>query len=284
MRFRNILFPVDFSDACEAVAPHVRAACARFGATLTLAHFVYIPMVGYGSIDAMITLPIAEILQDAKERLDIFSKRLFPNLTVATFAVENDPAHGIIDLANSLKIDLIMMPTHGRGPLRRMLLGSIAAKTLHDAPCAVWTAAHCESQPPAKDWQHVVFAIDTDNEGARLIRIAAEMSAESRAIATLVHAVPVPIVSGDPFAGHDFTEFLLQDANNTLRQMQTNANTSLESCVRVGSVARTVSDVAAERNADLVVIGKGILPRFAGQLRSHAYAIVRDAPCPVLTI
>ena len=37
-------------------------------------------------------------------------------------------------------------------------------------------------------------------------------------------------------------------------------------------------------NADIVLIGRGALPHFAGRLRSHAYAIVRDMPCPVLSV
>jgi nucleotide-binding universal stress UspA family protein len=42
--------------------------------------------------------------------------------------------------------------------------------------------------------------------------------------------------------------------------------------------------VAEARRADLVLIGRGALPHFAGRLRSHAYAIVRDMPCPVLSV
>jgi nucleotide-binding universal stress UspA family protein len=45
-----------------------------------------------------------------------------------------------------------------------------------------------------------------------------------------------------------------------------------------------VAAVAEEDQADLVLIGRGTLPRFAGRLRSNVYAIVRDSPCPVLSI
>jgi hypothetical protein len=49
-------------------------------------------------------------------------------------------------------------------------------------------------------------------------------------------------------------------------------------------VTDVVRSAALDFHADLVLIGRGAMPRFAGQLRSHAYAIVRDMPCPVLSV
>src|SRR5258707_110280 len=43
--------------------------------------------------------------------------------------------------------DLVMMPTHGHGAFRRLLVGSITNKLLHDATCPVWTDAHIEEIP-----------------------------------------------------------------------------------------------------------------------------------------
>jgi nucleotide-binding universal stress UspA family protein len=54
--------------------------------------------------------------------------------------------------------------------------------------------------------------------------------------------------------------------------------------VSVGDVARQVARTAREQEADLVVIGRGGAPELLGGLGSHAYAIVRRAPCPVLCV
>ncbi len=58
-----------------------------------------------------------------------------------------DPAQVITAFAHTQGVDLIMMPTHGYGPFRRLLLGSVTAKVLHDAECPVWTAVHMAKAP-----------------------------------------------------------------------------------------------------------------------------------------
>jgi hypothetical protein len=61
--------------------------------------------------------------------------------------LEGDPARQIVDYAHEEKVDLIVMPTHGYGPFRQFILGSITAKVLHDADCPVWTGVHLEEAP-----------------------------------------------------------------------------------------------------------------------------------------
>ena len=66
------------------------------------------------------------------------------NLNVKRVLLYGDPAHEIVKYADSEKADLIVLPTHGYGPFRRFLLGSVTAKVLHDAQCPVWTGVHTE--------------------------------------------------------------------------------------------------------------------------------------------
>ena len=58
---------------------------------------------------------------------------------------EGDPGHAVSLYAGRHNTGLIMLPTHGYGPFRRMLIGSVASKILHDAECPVWTSAHVET-------------------------------------------------------------------------------------------------------------------------------------------
>ena len=63
---------------------------------------------------------------------------------------------------HSEQADLILMPTHGHGPFRRLLLGSVTSKVLHDAECPVWTGVHENKDRPAEPMtlKHVVCAVD----------------------------------------------------------------------------------------------------------------------------
>jgi len=286
MEFRNILFPVDFSEACEAVVPHVRSLCERFQASLTLAHFVYIPATSYAVLDASgpFLWPVQQLTENAEQRLKTFSTRFFPGLDPQILVREGDPAACISDIAASHPFDLIMMPTHGYGPLRTLLLGSVTAKTLHDAACTVWTAAHNAKQRPAEPWNRILCAIDTDEEGTTLLRKAAELSKNRKISVRVIHVVPSPTPAEDPSVDSGFSEFLVRSAETAVAQLQATSGTAFEVHVKMGAIPQVVHDEAVEWNADVVLIGRGVLPRFAGQFRSHAYSIIRTMPCPVLSV
>jgi hypothetical protein len=95
--------------------------------------------------------------------MDRFVARQFPSQVLDRVIEEGDPAHAIVDYAHKRKIDLIMMPTHGYGPFRQFLTGSVTAKVLHDARCPVWTSAHSERTSPraAAEYRNILCAVDS---------------------------------------------------------------------------------------------------------------------------
>jgi K+-sensing histidine kinase KdpD len=89
----------------------------------------------------------------------------------------------IAEYAESEHFDLIMMPTHGHGPFRRLLLGSVAAKVLHDATCPVWTSVHCQERPihvPAQP-RRIAAAVDLGPHSTSVLRWAGRLSEEFKA-------------------------------------------------------------------------------------------------------
>jgi nucleotide-binding universal stress UspA family protein len=287
MPFTNILFPTDFSERSRAIVPSVRAICDRFGSALTLLHLVQQPVMIYGAVDApvMFDFPMEELKDCARKRLAEFAANEFPGMHVKSYVNEGDPGSCIAELARAWNIDLIMMPTRGHGRFRAALLGSVTAKTLHDATCPVWTQAHCEEAGSGHtEWRSIICAIDTDPEGARLIREAAALSAGSKISVHLAHAVPQQDEAAVRFTGSEFTHFLKDQARRAIAKMQEEAGTNFGVCVEAGGIPEVVRLAALTHRADLVVIGRGVLPRFAGGLRSQAYPIVLDMPCPVLSV
>ncbi len=138
----HILFPVDFSDRCQASKGLVSSWVRRFNAKLTLLHTVQIPISAYGGPDGYpIIIDIPGIEASAKDRLGRFEIGISG---VERIVKVGDPAFETVDFAEKNGVDLIMMPTHGYGPFRSLLLGSVVAKVLHDAHCPVWTSAHLE--------------------------------------------------------------------------------------------------------------------------------------------
>lgn len=275
--FGHILFPVDFSDRCQAARPFVTSWARRFNAKVTLLHTIQIPISAYGGPDGYpLVVDVPGIEAAARYRLD--SIEFDPAERIVKVG---DPAYEIIQYAAKNGVDLIMMPTHGYGPFRSMLLGSIAAKVLHDAHCPVWTSAHTEGPPVHSEIHSVLCAIDGS---ATLIRSASELAGAFEAKLRLVHAVSIDETRPEKYLESDFRAGLVKMGREEVADIQQHAGTNLEVRVEGGRVSHVVRDTALEENADLVIIGGGKAHKTLGRLRSNAYAIIRDCPCPVLSM
>jgi nucleotide-binding universal stress UspA family protein len=289
MKFTNILFPVDFSERSRTVAPFVSALVKRDGASLTLANFVETPNMWYGAAEApgITDLNVPRMVEEAEHSLTWFARDLFPGIEVKILVEEGEPGFCIADLARASNADLIMMPTRGRGRFRAALLGSVTAKVLHDADCPVWTAAHVEMPDynASTEWRNVVCAVDATPGALPLIRYARGIAGSCQASVHLVHAVPpAPQTIPENYLNRDFEASIKNDARAAIDAMQKEAGTNFKLCIEAGSVSSVVAQAATEDKADLIVIGRGTLPQFGGRLRTHVYSIIRDAPCPILSV
>jgi len=293
MRIKSILFPMDFLDRCRAVVPHVEAAARRFGAAVTLLHMVEPVVMPYGLIEtfAFPGLQPAALAAKAEDLLDTLADSAFEGLRVRRVVETGDPASSITSLARDWGIGLIMMPTRGRGAFRAALLGSVTAKVLHDADCPVWTAAHVET--PGSDqhleWRNIVCAVSLSPESTRLIQAAHDLQQTIGlhqtigATIRLAHVVPGEEAFPQRLWNAEFENALKQQAETAIRDIQCQTGTNFEVCIETGEVSHAVAGFAERQNADLVLAGRG-RERGLARLRSHTYAIIRDAPCPVLSV
>jgi nucleotide-binding universal stress UspA family protein len=284
---KHILFPVDFSERTYGAVPFVRAMAQRFGARITLLSAVSPFWQGAsGDPSAAMLVDVEEIKRDLEARLQGALVTEFAGFQVDRVAQIGDPAEAIISFAHTQGIDLIMMPTHGYGPFRSLLLGSVTAKVLHDAECPVWTATHID-EPPALNHlaaRNVLCAIDATPKCTPLMEWAAAYARNSGGTLRLVHAVSG--IQGWPERQLDreLQESLRAQAQETIAKLQKSVGVVAPACVAVGEVAGCVREEAERHNADLVVIGRGMLHESMGRLRTHSYGIVREAPCPVLSV
>src|SRR6185437_5944190 len=124
------------------------------------------------------------ILDDLQARLDDSLLNTFAGLKVDRIAEIGDPAQEIVSFAHTHSVDLIMMPSHGYGPFRSHLLGSVTAKVLHDASCPVWTATHVAERPRRDHLacRTIICAVDGTRESVSLIRWAADIASDTGAV------------------------------------------------------------------------------------------------------
>jgi nucleotide-binding universal stress UspA family protein len=280
--FRKILFPVDYSDPCVAIVPYVTDMLQHYSADLTIVHAYGPEALAYSPLPISDHRLPEEAHALAEQRLEEFVKTHFPGRHVELFTGIGEPGGVIHDLVEREGADLVMLPTHGRGPLRRLLLGSVTAKVLHDMTVPVWTGAHLPGalRIPCKS---VLAAVDGGDESETVIRAAAALAASHEASLSLAYVLEMPPVSMETAFGPYRDDFAAA-AEGMLRQLKTKAGVDAPHAVLDGPVADAIHDEALRLNADLIVTGRGRALGAFSRMWSHLYPIVRHAPCPVLSI
>jgi nucleotide-binding universal stress UspA family protein len=135
MQAKKILFPTDFSHCSDAALPVATSLARDAGARLLIAH-VEEPPMAYGGGEMYYGMP-----DPVTEDLRAMLLRVVPpdaQVPYEHHLVVGDPAVAISDLAKSEGVDLIVMGTHGRTGLRRLLMGSVAEAIVRRAPCPVF--------------------------------------------------------------------------------------------------------------------------------------------------
>jgi nucleotide-binding universal stress UspA family protein len=144
IKLQKILVPTDFSDCSDAALRYGRALAQAFGASLHLLHVIQDPYTQPWAAEAF-PAPLGDLLDQwqaqARKRLED-SVPEADRATAVTDVQVGSPYLEVIRYAQEHQIDLIVMGTHGRGPLGHVVLGSVAEKVVRKAPCPVLTVRH----------------------------------------------------------------------------------------------------------------------------------------------
>jgi nucleotide-binding universal stress UspA family protein len=179
-----------------------------------------------------------------------------------------------------------MLPSRGMGAFRRYILGSVTSKVLHDAKCPVWTGAHLEAAPALEkiSFESIVCAVDLGVQSERALTWAAGFAKEHSSRLTIVHALPDLSALKGEYVDDEIGRSLLQNARDRIAHLQENTGARAEFVIGQGDPERVVRNAVEERDAKLVVIARGLAAAGIGRLRTQAYAIVRNSPCPVVSV
>lgn len=287
LSLRHILYPIDFSERSLAAAPFVEAFARRFGAKVTILSAVQpLTYPGMSEPGAAYYVDPESLRADLEARLAGTLTDRFQGIPVARIADVGDPGHQIVAFAHANNVDLIMMTTHGRGVFRRLLLGSVTAKVLHDAHCPVWTSAHAKDLPGKgnPEPRKILCAVDLSANAGKLIQWAADLAKALGATLRLVHSVPGTAAWPERQLNSELEQALKEKARKEIEAILAGAGLDFPLCVDPGDVAGVVAEEARGHDADLVVIGRGVIQEKLGRLRTHAHSIIRSSPCPVISV
>ena len=284
----RILVPVDFSDRSVAAVRYARNLACHFRSELTLVHVLpSIPyeMGGFEFGGVVTAYSLEDRGQEARADLDQFLADELIGQKVCRVVLEGDPSRQIVEYAHQSDVPLIVMPTRGYGPFRRFLLGSVTAKVLHDADCPVLTSVHMEEAGgleavrPTK----IICAVDMGPQSGKALGWAGQMAQEFHSELVLVHATPL----GDSHFDDAFDPEWRSTVEGRMREKLSDLAAGVHAAAIVtesGNPGDVVADTAERFEAHLVVIGRSEAGGMFGRLRANAYAIIRQSPCPVVSV
>jgi nucleotide-binding universal stress UspA family protein len=271
-RMANILLPVDFSEPCARAVRHASMLSRSFGSEVTLLHVQAAVLDFEGTRNS-----------ELKERLESFERTTLEGLSVRRLLLRgNDPARAILELERCAGIDVILMPTYGTGPFRKLNLGSVTENVLQRADCPVWTSVHLEGTLhfDRKAIRKIVCAVDRDSRARRVLAWARDFARKVGAALTLVHAI-APIHRTRENGG---SEELRRNGEAALNRRLDEFGFRADVHVGIGNVTPVVTSVTKNLNADLLVIGRSSDGSPFSSIETNSYSLIRHSNCPVVSV
>ena len=148
---KNILVATDFGEAADVAFMYGRTLARSFGATL---HVLHVTPDVYQTAFAAETFTTSS--PDLQNQIDEDARRRLTELLIdndgsspamqSELVMSNSPGLAIVEFAKHKGIDMIVMGTHGRGPLAHLMMGNVAERVVRLAPCPVLTVRHPEHE------------------------------------------------------------------------------------------------------------------------------------------
>ena len=277
----KIVLPVDFSERSFGAARYIEAIADKQNTEIHLVHVL--PPLSYemSALDVGGTV-ISELnsdrTSDLREQLEGFLKEELQPFRVHRHLLEGDPAKRIVEFAHTNHANLIVMPTHGYGLFRRFLLGSVTAKVLHDADCPVWTGVHIEAAPSPEriHFRKIMVAVDLcPAQALKAISWGSQFAEQAGAELLIAHAYPSLEGRAGEYFDPNWRNYFSDIAEQEIRKLQAKLGVNAETILDGGDVPHVICNIAQSKQADLLVIGRGIGGR---HVRTPARERLRDHP------
>ncbi|HUY82498.1 MAG TPA: universal stress protein [Acidobacteriaceae bacterium] len=279
-----ILVATDLEDDVDYLLPHAVAQARAASATLVLATVV--PAAEGSALNTTALLPAEaeESAQEARRRLgNIASLMSNAGIPCEVVVRHGSPAEVVPALAREVGAARVIVGTHGRRSVKKLLLGSVADSILHKVEAPIYTIGPQASYAaPVGKPRRILHPVSLAPGYERSARLAIEMAQYYQAEIKLLHILPRDAQSRkDEEVLADWTRAELN------RLIPEEAPLWIVSSVQVekGTVVGKILDAANEMNADLIVLGVNPGQSFwAIGEDNTAYDIIVQAGCPVLTV
>jgi nucleotide-binding universal stress UspA family protein len=286
---KHILVPTDFSDCSRLALQHAATIARLHASDLLVLHVVPPEPIVHSALEAP-TWEYDIVFNRAQEEM----KAVESDTTIAgiphEFLVQSGSLeHTLLRIIKERDISLVVLGTHGRSGIRKLILGSVAEEVFRIAPCPVLTIGPDVSPDlhTRGRFESVLFATDFSEGSRHALPYALGFAIESQAHLTLLHVLEEGSVSA--LYLHDR---LLSHAQHELERMlpeqgKLASPPSVE--VASGYAVEEILRVSRKCQADLIVMGVHKSSGLGARTSAHlpwtiAQSVVCHAHCPVLTV
>lgn len=279
---RNILFATDFSASAQAALPYGLGMARRHGATL------YTVSVVPEEISDDVQPPDPFYFwHSAETRMaKLTASEHFKGIRHEELVSEGFVSEVLSDLVGKLDIDLVVLGTHGRGGIKKLVRGSVAEEIVSRVPCAVLTVGPHARQGAGLELQlrRILYATDLLPGSARALMYALWFAEHEHAHLTLLHVLKMP--ADVPLEWPDTEREIAKKSLAQLLPPERVPSLETEFIVEIGAPAVHILKVADAEGTDLIAMG----PHHSShaQVSAHLpwvtlHQVVCHARCPVLT-
>lgn len=286
---RTILVATDFSRHARLAFEAGVGLAERAGASLHLVHALEVPLPIFEPYAVAVPAEfIGQARKAAQEHLDgLVEEARAKGLSADAHLGEVPAAPAVAARAREVGADLVVVGTRGHTGLKHVLLGSVAERTVKEAPCSVLTVK--EGGDPVAPKQ-IVAAVDFSEASRTAVAQAAELASGAGASLHLVHALDlrIPLVTPYEVTVPDaWFDSALEGARKKLERMAGELPGGVQATHEVRSEPPhdAICGAAEARKADLIVTGsRGLTGLKHVLLGSVAERTLRHAPCSVWTV
>ena len=278
--FQRILFTTDFSPCSASAAPFVRFLAEHYDAEMFL---VYVIAAETEAPDTATPPKMARSLDASPEQqMHAFvTANSLDGLVTETLVEYGDIGDVLERVIRDKAIDLIVVGTHGRSGVGKLILGSVAEHIFQMAPCPVLSVGRKarRSWGAGNEPNLILYASDFDPASLRALPYALSLARVTNGQMILLHALEASLTGRDINAVHERL--------NSLIPVEARSWCKFDTLVISGDAGDIILQSASDRNADLIVMGGH---RVTGPLypirvpRTTAYRVISQAHCPVLRI
>jgi len=284
LALNNILFATDFTDASRNALPFTTALARRYQSTVFLVNVLEEVPITSVPMDYMPPEIEGQRVRAQEQMVELLKSERFDDLKTDVLIEPGFIWPVLAKMVEDRKIDLLVLGTHGRGAIGRLLLGSVAEEICRHAPCPVITIGpHVKPIAGESDRiEKILFATDFSDGSIHALSYALGFAEEYDARLMLLHVVQVPNMPVN------VSDQMIAESEKRLRSLITSETMPTKRPIFVtllGSPADQILALAERENVNLIAMGMHKPGAFAAHWPFEiASQVIARAHCPVLSV